>query len=150
RHSSLVEPGVSTPWQRVLDVEPFELADTPPPEPIYDPDATLALIYTSGSTGQAKGVPVTHAALLANIDHLSYWAAPRDNAVYLPAAPMFHIADLPFAFAAPAFGAAQVAIPRFDPAEFCRVVQSARVTNTVLVPTMISLLAQFAELTAYD
>jgi long-subunit acyl-CoA synthetase (AMP-forming) len=29
------------------------------PEPIYDPDAVLALIYTSGTTGRPKGVMQT-------------------------------------------------------------------------------------------
>jgi long-chain acyl-CoA synthetase len=53
-------------------------------------------------------------------------------------------------FAAPGFGACQVTIPKFSPQSFCETVERARVTHTVLVPTMINLLTQFVELKKYD
>jgi long-chain acyl-CoA synthetase len=53
-------------------------------------------------------------------------------------------------FAAPAFGACQVTMPKFSPINFCETVERERVTQTVLVPTMINLLTQFQELTKYD
>ena len=74
----------------------------------------------------------------------------REGGVYLHAAPMFHILDLPFMFAAPAFGTCQVTMPRFSPHSFCETVQRERVSHTVLVPTMINVLTQFAELKQYD
>jgi len=142
---------VQVPWQRVLDKEPLELQSDSCPEAIYDPDAVLALIYTSGTTGHPKGVILTHAATLANVDHLNYWMPSyREGGVYLHAAPLFHIADFPFMFAAPALGACQVTIPKFSPEAFCEAVQRERVNYSVLVPTMINLLTQFPELTRYD
>jgi long-chain acyl-CoA synthetase len=93
---------------------------------------------------------LTHAATLANVDHLNYWMPYHEGGVYLHAAPLFHIADFPFMFAAPAFGACQVTIPKFSPEAFCETVQRERVSYTVLVPTMINLLTQFPELTRYD
>jgi long-chain acyl-CoA synthetase len=96
------------------------------PEAIYDPEAILALVYTSGTTGHPKGVVVTHANILANVDHLNYWMPYREGGVHLHAAPIFHILDFPFMFAAPAFGACQVAIPKFSPQSFCETVQRAR------------------------
>jgi long-chain acyl-CoA synthetase len=53
-------------------------------------------------------------------------------------------------FAAPAMGACQVTIPKFSPQRFCETVERERVTHTVLVPTMINLLTQFADLRKYD
>jgi long-chain acyl-CoA synthetase len=150
RHSSLPKPTVSLPWQRVLDEEPLELLSDPAPQTLYDPEAILALIYTSGTTGHPKGVVVTHGATLANVDHLNYWMPYHDGGVYMHAAPVFHIADFPFMFAAPAVGAAQVTIPRFSPEAFCETVQRERVSFTVLVPTMINLLTQFPDLSRYD
>jgi len=38
---------------------------------------------------------VTHAHILANLDHFSYWMGYREAVVYLHAAPIFHIADFP-------------------------------------------------------
>ena len=54
RHSSLPTPKIELAWQRVIDVEPLNAGNAPPPRPIYDPDAVLALIYTSGTTGSQR------------------------------------------------------------------------------------------------
>jgi long-chain acyl-CoA synthetase len=150
RHSSLPKPGVLLPWQFVLDEQPLEVPNAPCPDPVYDPEAILALIYTSGTTGRPKGVMVTHSNILANLDHFSYWMGYREGGVYLHAAPIFHIADFPAMFAAPSFGARQVTIPKFTPQGFCELVQRERVTHTVLVPTMLNLLTQMPEGKPYD
>ncbi len=150
RHSSLPKPAVQVQWQLVLDEKPFDVRNESCPDPVYDPEAILALIYTSGTTGRPKGVMVTHANILANLDHFSYWMGYREGGVYLHAAPIFHIADFPAMFAAPAFGARQVTIPKFSPQSFCELVQRERVTHTVLVPTMLNLLTQMPEAKPYD
>ena len=150
RHSSLPTPTVQISWQRVLDQDPLETRTDLPPDVLYDPEAILALIYTSGTTGQPKGVMVTHANILANIHHFNYWMRYTEGAVYLHAAPLFHIADFPAIFAAPAFGASQITIPKFDLQTLCETVERERVTHTVLVPTMINLLTQFPDVRKYD
>jgi long-chain acyl-CoA synthetase len=150
RHSSLPSPTVRISWQRVLDQDPLEIRRDLPPEVAYNPEAILALIYTSGTTGRPKGVMVTHANVLADIHHFNYWMRYTERAVYLHAAPLFHIADFPAMFAAPAFGASQVTIPKFNPQTFCETVERERVSHTVLVPTMINLLTQFPEAGRYD
>jgi long-chain acyl-CoA synthetase len=88
--------------------------------------------------------------VLANVDHVNYWLPYREGGVYLHAAPIFHIADFPFMFAAPAFGTCQVTISKFNPHAFCETVQQERVTRTVMVPTMINVLTQFEHLAQYD
>ena len=102
RHSSLPVPTVQLSWQLVLDEEPLDVRSDASPDAMYDPEAILALIYTSGTTGRPKGVVVTHADILANVHHLNDWMPYRESGVYFHAAPMFHILDLPFMFAAPA------------------------------------------------
>jgi long-chain acyl-CoA synthetase len=150
RHSSLPVPTVQLSWQSVLDEEPLDVGSDSYPDAIYDPEAILALVYTSGTTGRPKGVVQTHANILANVNHLNYWMPYKESGVYLHAAPIFHILDFPFMFAAPAFGACQVTIPKFSPRSFCETVERERVSHTVLVPTMINLLTQFSELKKYD
>jgi long-chain acyl-CoA synthetase len=149
RHSSLPAPKARLAWQLVLDQEPLEVNGDSYPGDFYDPEAVLALIYTSGTTGRPKGVMVTHANVLTNIHDFNYWMPYREGGVYLHAAPIFHIADFPAMFAAPAFGACQVTIPKFSPQSFCETVERERVTHTILVPTMINLLMQFPELKQY-
>jgi len=150
RHSSLPAPTARISWHRVLDQDPLEIRDDLPPGAVYDPEAILALIYTSGTTGRSKGVMVTHANILTDIHHFNYWMQYTEGAVYLHAAPLFHIADFPAMFAAPAFGASQVTIPKFDPLTFCEIIQRERVSHTVLVPTMINLLTQFPGTGKFD
>ena len=150
RHSSLPVPTVRVPRERVLDQEPLEVRNDSFPDVFYDPQAVLALIYTSGTTGHPKGVMVTHANVLANVQNFNFWMRYTEAGVYLHAAPIFHIADFPCMFAAPAFGACQVTIPKFDPRGFCEAVDRERVSHTVLVPTMINLLTQFPEVKKYD
>jgi len=150
RHSALPGPTTPVAWERVLDREPWEPADGSPPEVHDDPEAILALIYTSGTTGRPKGVMVSHANVLADVHNFNYWMGYREGGVYLHAAPIFHIADFPAMFAAPAFGAYQVTIPKFSPQTFCEAVERERVTHTVLVPTMINLLMQFKDLSSFD
>jgi acyl-CoA synthetase (AMP-forming)/AMP-acid ligase II len=150
RHSSLPVPTVQTPWQIVIDEEPLDVPSNSSGDPIYDPSAILALIYTSGTTGRPKGVALSHANVLANVHSLNYWMPFREGAVYLHAAPMFHIIDFPLLFAAPALGTCQVTTPKFSAQSFCEAVEREGVTHTVLVPTMINLLTQFPELQKYD
>jgi long-chain acyl-CoA synthetase len=150
RHSSLAAPGVQLSWQQVIDEEPLRISNNSVPKVFYDPDAVVGLIYTSGTTGRPKGVTVTHGNVLADIHNFNYWMRYTEGGIYLHAAPIFHIADFPSMFAAPAFGAAQITIPKFSAQTFCETVEQWHVTHSVLVPTMINLLTQLPDAGKYD
>src|SRR5258706_8013317 len=150
RHSSLGAPSGRASWELVIDEEPLAEPNDSTPEMCKDPEAILAMIYTSGTTGSPKGVMLTHSNILTNAHNFNYWLKYREGGVYLHAAPIFHIADFPAMFAAPALGGCQVALPRFNPISFCEAVEKQRINYTVLVPTMINLLTQSAEAKKYD
>jgi long-chain acyl-CoA synthetase len=102
-------------------------------------DDVVGLFYTSGTTGGPKGVMLTHRNVWSN--NLHTFAAERvDKPVWLHAAPMFHLADQAAVSLVPSAGGSHVFLPSFEPEAFMRAVQEYRVTDTALVPTMMSLL----------
>ena len=124
-----------------------------PPNPASVADADPAwLFYTSGTTGRPKGAILTH----GNLSFVTVgWCAdlmciePED--VGLHAAPLSHGAGF-HALALTAKCAAQVIAesPRFDPQDFCALVERHGVTNSALVPTQVKRLISFEGLNDYD
>src|SRR4029077_289151 len=84
-------------------------------------------------------------SVFANVNNFNYWMRYKEGGTYLHAAAIFHIADFPAMFAAPAFGACQAAMALFNALSFCEAVAKEPVSYTVLLPSMITLLMQFAE-----
>ena len=110
------------------------------PDALRRGDDLLGLLYTGGTTGQPKGVMVSHTGLGSSaLSLLAEGLAPPD-AVYLHAAPMFHLADL--GFTAPQWlqGNTQSFIAAFSPEAVVDAIERDRVTHTLLVPTMIQML----------
>ncbi|MGH6782888.1 MAG: AMP-binding protein, partial [Sphingomonadaceae bacterium] len=100
-----------------------------------------SLFYTGGTTGRAKGVVMTHANHIVN--GLALWAGlgvDTGRARYLHVAPMFHVADALFVHALTLVGGCHVVVPRFEPVETMRAIERHRITDTILVPTMIQAL----------
>jgi long-chain acyl-CoA synthetase len=145
RHSTLPAPAVHVPFDLIIDQGDLDGLKGSCPDPCYNPEAILTLIYTSGTTGRPKGVMLTHSNVWSNVGNFNYWMRYREGGSYLHAAPIFHIADFPAMFAAPAFGAHQAALPGFNAKAFCEAIERERINYTVLVPTMINLFAEFAE-----
>ena len=103
-------------------------------------DDLLGIFYTGGTTGFPKGVMLSHANLFASgMSLLGEGISPRGS-VYLHAAPMFHLAD--FGISIPQFlaGNAHAIIPAFSPPAVLESIARDRVTDVLLVPTMVQLL----------
>ncbi len=121
-------------------------------------DEDLAgIFYTGGTTAKSKGVMLNHRNLVTNAYHLLLGNMnPADgivysrDAVYLHAAPMFHLADTAVTFALTAAGGTHSFIPFFDPKAVLATIQAHKVTNVTLVPTMINMLINLPGIDDYD
>jgi long-chain acyl-CoA synthetase len=114
-----------------------------------DEDDLVGLFYTSGTTGGPKGVMLTHRNLWSNALH-SIMATGIKQGVWLHAAPMFHAADFWAVYVTATLGGENAYLPSFDPESFLRLVERHRVTETVIVPTMISMILHHPSFEKYD
>ncbi|MEA2143917.1 MAG: hypothetical protein QOI64_2347 [Solirubrobacteraceae bacterium] len=114
-----------------------------------DPGDVVVQMYTSGTTGVPKGVLTTHANLATTARTSERWAFD-ERSVSLTPLPMFHIGGIGWAYCGLWQGATTVLVSEFDPERVLDVIEHQRVTNAVLVPTMLQLLCAVPGAAARD
>ncbi|MEW6643017.1 MAG: long-chain fatty acid--CoA ligase [Pseudomonadota bacterium] len=108
------------------------------------------IFYTGGTTGRSKGVMLSHTNLMADaLNALGEGLFPRTS-TYLHAAPMFHLANGAAMYALLLSGGSNVIIQGFSPEGVMAAIQRERVTDVLLVPTMIQMLVDHPALGTYD
>ena len=145
-----VAPGIDYPRDAVAYVIDLEdgyeafLAGATPAEPLQrlDEDAVAGLFYTGGTTGAAKGVMLTHRNLIANAMHFQAIWPFRPDTRWLVVAPLFHAAGSIAVLATVWQGATHVPLPAFDPAAALDLIESRRITATLVVPTMLAAISE--------
>jgi len=123
-------------------------------EPIPDAmraSADLAgIFYTGGTTGRSKGVMLSHGNLMADAFNALGEGMFPGTATYLHAAPMFHLANGAAMYSLLLSAGSNVIIQAFTPEGVMAAVQNQRVTDVLLVPTMIQMLVDHPALGSYD
>jgi acyl-CoA synthetase (AMP-forming)/AMP-acid ligase II len=106
-----------------------------------EPEETepVVLMYTGGTTGLPKGVLCDHRAEMLNLYHVLMRVPFDETRVILHQTPMFHAASMAGLLAAP-LGSTSVFMPMFDPAKVPLIIEKEKVTDTVMVPTMIGMM----------
>jgi acyl-CoA synthetase (AMP-forming)/AMP-acid ligase II len=111
----------------------------------------FGIFYTGGTTGRSKGVMLTHANITASaLGCLATAQFITPGGRLLHAAPMFHLADLATWAAMLLTGGTHVILPGFTPAGVLAAIEEHQVTDVLLVPTMIQILADFPESGRFD
>ena len=104
------------------------------------------IFYTGGTTGRSKGVMLSHGNLMVNALNALGEGLFQSSAIYLHAAPMFHLANGAAMYSLLLSGGSNVIIPAFTPEAVMSAVQNERVTDVLLVPTMIQMLVDHPRL----
>lgn len=127
--------------------------------PYLHEDTYATLCYTTATTGLPKGAMFTHRALylqtlhlaaLANFSNDPQVAQLGENDVPMIATPLFHIHawSQPFGYV---FRANKIVLPGvFTVDGFCDLVQTERVTQVAVVPTILALLLEYKDIDRYD
>ncbi|MEU3461134.1 long-chain fatty acid--CoA ligase [Streptomyces sp. NPDC006733] len=149
--TTLVHCGEGMPGPGLLSYEEL-LAAAEPVEDLRRGGTDLfGIFYTGGTTGRAKGVMLSHDNVLCSaLGVLATHPVVTDRGRLLHAAPMFHLADIFAWFMGLLRESTHVMVPAFDPAAVIRTIERHRVTESLLVPTMLQLLADHPDTAAAD
>jgi acyl-CoA synthetase (AMP-forming)/AMP-acid ligase II len=137
------------------DATPFasllQGAGEPPEVAIDAANDLVALPYSSGTTGLSKGVMLTHRNLVANICQYSGLFHTSESDRSIAVLPFFHIYGLVCLMnTVLERGATIVTMPRFELAEFLRVIQDYRITRALVVPPIVLALAKHPLVDEFD
>jgi acyl-CoA synthetase (AMP-forming)/AMP-acid ligase II len=115
--------------------------DGPGPEagdlPWVDPEEIAVLLFTSGTTGEPKAAVLRHRHLVSYIiGSVDFLSADEDGA-QLISVPPYHIAGISSILSCLYSGRRIVYMPGFDPDGWVETVATERVTQAMVVPTML-------------
>ncbi|MDO8383860.1 MAG: AMP-binding protein [Microbacterium sp.] len=124
----------------------------PAPSVSFDPATHLAVLpYSSGTTGHPKGVMLTHRNLVANVAQAGPMVGVGSDDVVLAVLPFSHIYGMTVLLdLALKERASLVTMPRFDLAEFLRIIQDHRTTFVFIAPPIAVALAKHPAVDDYD
>jgi long-chain acyl-CoA synthetase len=129
-----------------------EIISTASPVPDAEAgDGDLAgIFYTGGTTGRSKGVMLSHRNLMGNSRNMLAERLTHEHAVYLHAAPMFHLANSAEMYLNFLAGSCNAIVRAFTPDGVARAIERYKVMHTLLVPTMVQMLVDHPSVDEYD
>ena len=120
--------------------------------PDLDENTVATTFYTTGTTGDPKGVFFTHRKLMLHTLGLGLSMAAfgdpfsfRQDDVYLPVTPMFHVHAWGMPFIATLLGVKQVYPGRYEPERLVDLIVRHKATVTHGVPTVLHMILTQAE-----
>ncbi|MEX0678063.1 MAG: AMP-binding protein [Pirellulales bacterium] len=157
----LVQGGSDDPRAAPAEIRLDALVDDAPRTalPRIDSKDVAIMLYSSGTTGRPKGVPLTHANLLASAEAISEasqldtWEGPRITLSGMPIAHIFGVAIMNDLLMMPKHLAGRARLIQmrwFDPEPYMALIQEHRSTTTAVVPTILALLLHHPMAKNYD
>jgi long-chain acyl-CoA synthetase len=143
RHVIFADDGETPPsmvsYERLIDEH------APADDKSGQDHALVAIFYTGGTTGRSKGVMLSHYSLMSN--HLcSVATVPmKSDQIFLHAAPMFHLADACMVYGVTLLGGTHAIVPSFTPQNVVDAISRERVTDVLLVPTMLGMVREYVQ-----
>lgn len=142
--------GEGTVPEGCIDYETLLRSSVPVEDANVGGHELAGLFYTGGTTGRSKGVMLSHDNLVFNAVNVVAEMGYDTKTVYMHAGPMFHLADMASTFAVTLAAGTHAIVPRFDVSAVLGFIEQHAVTHTLLVPTMINMLATSGRIQDFD
>src|SRR5687768_3849957 len=110
-----------------------------------DPDSTAILLFTSGTTGEPKAAVLRHRHLTAYIIGTVECLGADESEAQLVSVPSYHVAGIATVLSS-VYGGRRIAyLPGFDAETWLATVDEERITQAMVVPTMLGRIVQLIE-----
>jgi amino acid adenylation domain-containing protein len=145
--------GGGRPLKKILELENGKDPASPTQSIIGSPDDLAYILYTSGSTGKPKGVMLSHRNAISFISWASDAFKPHSADRFSSHAPLHFDLSILDVFLSMKHGATLVLIGEEigkDPARLAPLIADQHLSIWYSAPSILSLLAQYANLRRYD
>ena len=145
-------PGSDQPGSEHTTLRALLAEGAAAPDVTIDPATHLAVLpYSSGTTGNAKGVMLTHRNLVANVAQCVPCIGLQSGDRVLCVLPFFHIYGMNVLMNGGIYHRGTlVTMPKFDLAEFLRVIAEHRTSFLFIAPPIAVALAKHPMVDQYD
>jgi long-chain acyl-CoA synthetase len=113
-------------------------------------DDLFTIFYTGGTTGRSKGVMLSHGNVVSCVLQSMAEGHFLETAVYFNMLPTFHLSSMWPYMATTCSGAKTVILPGFVPEEVLAMIDKEKITEALLVPTMIQMLIEHPNFAKYN
>ena len=113
-------------------------------------DELWVIFYTGGTTAHPKGVAMSHKALVYGTMAWLGMLPEVENLIFLCVGAYFHFAGAASALYITMACGTHVVLPKFEAVPVMQAIGAHRITNAVLVPTMVNMLLNHPEFSQYD
>jgi long-chain acyl-CoA synthetase len=134
----------------MLSYETLIADHAPMPDADRRDDDLYVIFYTGGTTAHPKGVAMSHKAIVFGaVIYLSMLPSIEDLS-FLYVGGYFHFAGASPAWYMTLAGGTHVILPKFEPLPVLESIAEHKVSNAVLVPTMVNMLLHHPDVERYD
>jgi len=114
-------------------------------------DSAQMIMYTSGTTGRPKGALLSHKKTLFNTLNAQIYFDLYSKDIMLLVLPLFHSGGLNIMAVPSLYAGAEIILrSQFDPEEFLELIESHKVTQAMIVPTMLNTILKKARPEDFD
>ncbi len=116
-----------------------------------DPDSEAVMIYSGGTTGVAKGIKLSHRAVVTNAYQIAVWGHLNESERTLAVLPLFHGYGMNVCMNSSVLsGMSIVLLPRFKAEEMAKAIHKYKPTLTACVPTILVALSNLKNIDSYN